>query len=48
METEKREFGKLNGHYQLYGNVTNKDYNMALCYLCNINPKTVKGLTDKE
>lgn len=44
---EIRQFGKIKGHYQLYGNITNNDYNLALCKLYGLNPKNVKGLKEE-
>ena len=48
MRIEQRNFGKVNGHYQLYGKVTNNDYNLAYCKLIGIDPNTVQGLIYNE
>lgn len=45
---EKRDFKKINGHYQLTGNITPNDYNLALCKLYGINPNNVQGLNNKN
>ncbi len=44
---EIRQFGKIKGHYQLYGDITPNDYNLALCKCYGINPKDVIGLKEE-
>lgn len=41
---EYRAFNKVNGHYQLSGNVTMPEYFKAICKANNISPNTVNGL----